>query len=173
MRRHLLLLAALTACEAPVEDDVAGHLVQLSVSRVSDDCLPARDVGDAGVQFFAVRDDGGVAFTVAQQTQFGPMIDGGLLESVQRQAIPATNGGKSTVGAEAECAGTFSAWVFEPPSTLRNVQSFPGFDKCVSGPSWLPKTACTVERLFTFTAISECRSKCVTITAAGEVSCGC
>jgi hypothetical protein len=171
--RRLLFLLTLCGCEAPVEDDVAGQLVQMTVSRVSDDCLPARVIGDAGVQFFGVRDDGGIAFTVGQETQFGPSLDGGVLESVQRQTIPFANGGRGTVGAEAECVGTFSAWVFEPPATLRNVQTFPGVDKCISGPSWLPKSQCTVEREFTFTPISDCRSKCVTITAAGEVSCGC
>lgn len=173
MRRLLPCFLLLVGCEGPTQDSVKGQLAQLELTRVSDDCVPRRRVGDAGLQFFAVRDDGGVAFTMSQDAQYGPLFDGGALESVQQQAIPVINGGQAQVGADGGCAGTFANWVLESPGVLRSLQKFPGEDTCPDGPEWLPKTACTVNRTFTFTGVSDCDSKCLKFTASNEVTCDC
>jgi hypothetical protein len=169
----LALAVWVIGCE-PVEEDLPGHLAQLSVTTRVDDCVPARFTGDAGVQFFGLRADGGAVFTVSQLAQYSSNVDdGGLVESVQRQTAPFPGNGATSVGSTDACSGTFSAWVLEGANLLSIRQTWPGRDACTTGPGWLPQSPCTSERVFTFTPSSECNVKCVRISAAGEVSCGC
>src|SRR4051812_24631821 len=85
------VLMLLVGCEPPPEADLSGSLVRVEVTTQSSDCRPARFTGDAGTQFFAERADGGLVFTISQQGQYGPTIDGGVLQSAARQVIPAPN----------------------------------------------------------------------------------
>jgi hypothetical protein len=171
MRRALPLLLLLAACPEPAEDPV-GVVAPLSVDLVSDDCTPARLTGDGGLQFFAALDDGGFAFTVGQQLQFGPTRDGGSLESVQRQNLPAVNGGTVSVGDGAGCQGMLARWRVADGG-LELYQEWPSREGCPLGPTWLPERACTTTRRFAFGFGEPCRSSCVRISAAAEVSCDC
>lgn len=172
--RFLTLLVLCVGCE-PEGEDLPGHLALVSVSTRGDDCTPRRFSGDAGVQFFAVRSDGGAVFTMSQLAQFSSVEDdGGLVESVQRQTVPFPGNGTSGVGVgDQNCIGTFSAWAIDGENLLSLPQTWPGSSTCPSGPGWLPSNACSSDRLFTFTPISDCTLRCVRISASGEVTCGC
>jgi hypothetical protein len=170
--RLLIPLFLLAGCVDATEDDLPGKLVQVEVITTSEDCRPTRFAGDAGVQFFGERADGGLVFTMGQQAQFGPMLDGGSLESVQRQLVPAPNGGRATVGTEARCEGSFSAWE-RTTEGLQLSQEWPGADACLSGPVWLPFTACASTRRYVFTEVGTCQLRCVRISSRGEVDCVC
>ncbi|MBL8915768.1 MAG: hypothetical protein JNM17_34035 [Archangium sp.] len=174
MRRAWLVMLVMAACEPLEGDDLPGQLASVTVTSLSDDCSPLRFVGDAGVQFYGTRPDGGVVFTMSQRAQFSSASDdGGLVESVQRQTAPFIGDGRTNVASGDACVGVFSAWRVDAPFVLRNPQEWPGADACPAGPGWLPRMPCTSERVFTFTPISECNLKCVTISAAGEVTCDC
>ena len=108
--RLLIPLLFLAGCVDTTEDNLSGKLVRVEVVTSSDDCLPARFSGDAGLQFFGEREDGGVAFTMGQNAQYGPAPDGGLVQSVQQQLLPPANNGRAVVGRESGCEGSFSAW---------------------------------------------------------------
>ena len=167
--RLIPLLLLLTACDA-VEDDLPGKLVQVEVTTQATDCTPARFTGDAGQQFFGERKDGGLVFTMGQQAQYGPTLDGGTLESVQRQLVPSS--GRSAVGNGPGCEGSFSAW--ERTGTgFRLIQQWPGADTCPTGPLWLPLRACTSTRLYQFTDLGTCQLRCVRISLSGEIDCAC
>ena len=172
MRLPIFFLIVLAGCDA-VEDDLPGKLVRVEVITQMDGCNPARFVGDAGVQFFGERADGGLVFTMSEQGQYGPIIDGGSLQSVQRQLVPAPNAGRAAVGDGAGCEGSFSAW----ERTVGGVgvsQEWPGANTCPRGPVWLPLKACVSTRLYNFTEVGACQLRCVRITpASGEVSCAC
>ncbi len=171
MRILLAVGLLLLSCDA-VEEDLPGKLVRVEVTTQSTDCIPARFSGDAGVQFVGERDDGGLVFTMGQNVQYGPTIDGGALESVQRQLVPSPNNGDATVGEGDGCAGSFSAW----ERTVDGVslsQTWPGATTCPSGPIWLPSKACTSTRLYTFTEVGTCQLRCVRISTSGEVDCSC
>lgn len=170
--KHLLLLALLAGCVESTEDDLAGALVRVDVVAETDTCALPRFTGDAGVQFFGQRADGGFVFTIGQQAQFGPTLDGGSLESVQRQLIPSPNAGRASVGAEADCVGSFSAWE-RTDAGLRLSQEWPGQDTCPSGPVYLPTKPCTSTRGYLFTEVGACQLRCVRISAKGEVDCEC
>lgn len=172
MPRYLVLLSVLAGCVDSTEEDLAGTLVRVEVVTESDTCTLPRFSGDAGVQFFGERADGGLVFTMAQQAQFGPRLDGGSLESVQRQLIPAPNAGRASVGAEAGCVGSFSSWE-RTDGGLRLSQEWPGQDTCPSGPLYLPTTPCTSTRGYLFTEVGSCQLRCVRISEKGEVDCGC
>lgn len=166
-----LFVLLLLGCD-PVEEDLAGKLVRVEVTTQASDCSPARFSGDAGVQFFGERDDGGVVFTMGQQAQYGPTVDGGVLESVQRQLIPSPNQGRAAVGDGAGCEGSFSAW--ERSGTgLVLTQQWPGGDTCPMGPIWLPRKTCTTTRLYDFTEVGTCQLRCVRLSISGEVECTC
>jgi hypothetical protein len=175
MRTALFPFLLLVAACDPVEEDLPGQLAQVTVTGLGDNCAPSRFVGDAGTQFFGVRGDGGLVFTLAQRAHYSSdRDDGGVVESVQRQTFPTVGDGRVAVGSEGEpCVGTFSAWRSDGGLTLSITQGWPGADGCPSGPRWLPSTACTSQREFTFTPVGDCNLRCVRITAAGEVSCGC
>lgn len=170
--RLLIPLLLLAGCVDATEEDLPGKLVRVEVLTSADACRPARFSGDAGVQFFGERPDGGLVFTMGQQAQFGPTPDGGSLESVQRQLIPAPNAGRATVGDEPGCEGSFSAWE-RTSDGLSLSQEWPGQDTCPSGPVWLPFKACTSTRGYVFTEVGTCQLRCVRISARGEVDCTC
>jgi hypothetical protein len=168
----LLSFVLLAGCEEP-EENLDGKLVQVQVVSVSSDCVPARFVGDAGVQFFAERADGGLVFTMGQQAQYGPVIDGGVLQGAQRQVVPPTDLGRAAVGNGEGCVGSFSDW----KRTMNGVQlqqEWPGADTCPTGPIWLPTKACATTRVFNFTEVGTCQQRCVRISpTSGEVECSC
>ena len=167
--RYLLFLLVLLGCDA-VEDDLPGKLVQVQVTAQTDGCNLRRFTGDAGVQFFGERADGGFLFTMAEQAQYGPLVDGGALPSVQRQ-VPSP--AKVVVGDEPGCEGTFSAWE-RTVGGVRLIQVWPGADICPSGPVWLPLKACESTRLYSFTEVGTCQLRCVRIApSSGEVECRC
>ncbi len=170
--RILLAVGLLVASCDAVEDDLAGKLVRVEVTTQSTDCTPARFRGDAGIQFFGEREDGGLVFTMGQNAQYGPTIDGGVLESVQRQLVPAPNNGRAAVGEGAGCEGSFSDWE-RTVDGVRLTQSWPGGNTCPMGPIWLPSKACTTTRLYTFTEVGTCQLRCVRISTSGEVDCAC
>ncbi len=172
MRNLLPLLLLLPACQDPIDENLAGKLVRVEVTSSLDECRPARFTGDAGVQFFGVRPDGGVVFTISQQAQFGPMVDGGVLESVQRQILPTPGNGRTNVASGDACVGTFSAWV-QLDGGLENAQEWPGIKDCPAGPIWLPVEPCRSTRSFSMTELGDCQLRCVIISAAGEISCDC
>ncbi|MGV3623067.1 MAG: hypothetical protein ACO1OB_19770 [Archangium sp.] len=169
----LTMLVALTGCET-VEEDFEGRLVQVEVITVSDDCTPARFSGDAGLQFIGTRPDGGTVFTLSNAAVYGPLIDGGVLEAVIRQALPPVNMGRSNVGQNGEvaCDGIFGDWR-QIDTELNLQQDFPGFTDCVTGPPWLPERRCTVERTLKMTDVGTCRISCLRVTASTEVVCEC
>ncbi len=156
----------------PVEDDLAGKLVRVEVTTESTDCTPARFSGDAGLQFVGEREDGGLVFTMGQNAQYGPTIDGGALESVQRQLVPGSNNGRVAVGDGAGCEGSFSDWE-RTSDGLRLLQAWPGGNTCPAGPTWLPSKSCTTARRYTFTEVGTCQLRCVRISTRGEVDCAC
>ena len=173
------VLVLLGGCDDPVEENVTGQLGRVTIVFADDGgCSPARLSGDAGLQFYGVRPDGGIVFTLPQNAVFGPLIDGGALESVQRQSVPAPGDGKSNVGAtpdgtvDDDCEGIFTRWV-PVDGGLSNAQEWPGLDKCETGPLWLPNRACVTTRTFLFEPVSACELKCVKVSAAQEVSCDC
>ncbi|MFT3708331.1 MAG: hypothetical protein QM817_11820 [Archangium sp.] len=173
LRFFPLVLVVCLGCET--QEDLPGHLALLSVSTQGDDCTPRRFSGDAGIQFFAVRPDGGAVFTVSQLAQFSSVDDdGGLVESVQRQSVPFPGEGSWAVGnGDQNCVGTFAAWAINSENMLTLPQSWPGLSACPSGPEWIPQDPCVSNRFFTFTPVSECNLRCVRISALGEVTCGC
>ena len=163
-----LLLTTLAGCEA-VEDDLPGQLVHVEVSG-GGDCLPARFTGDAGIQFFAAREDGGLVFTMSREAQFGPTREGALLGGVDRQ-VPSD--APTTVGNENTCFGKFNDWRRTDGGFVLN-QAWPGVDFCVSGPTWLPTETCTTTRRFVFTEVGPCSLRCVRFPTGGsEVECRC
>ena len=167
--RLLPFLLLFAACDA-VEDDLPGKLVRVEVTTQSDDCRPARFTGDAGIHFFGEREDGGLVFTMAEQAQYGPTSDGGVLESVQRQ-VPTTS--RVAVGNGAGCEGSFSNWE-RTADGVRLSQEWPGGDTCPMGPIWLPFKACSSTRLYSFTEVGACPLRCVKIApGSGEVECTC
>lgn len=170
--KRLLLLTLLAGCVDATEENLWGSLVRVDVVTTADTCTLPRFTGDAGVQFFGQRPDGGFVFTIAQQAQFGPTWDGGSLESVQRQLIPAPNNGRATVGSESGCEGSFSAWE-RTDAGLKLSQGWPGQDTCASGPVWLPTKPCDSTREYRFTEVGSCQLRCVVISAKGEVTCDC
>jgi hypothetical protein len=163
-----LLVLGLAGCNDPIEESLPGKLVQVQVIGVSDDCVPARFVGDAGVQFFGQRADGSFLFTMARQAQFGPTEDGGVVESVERQQVPPQNG----LEPQSACGALLSNWT-RADAGFDLVQEFPGVKDCVNGPLWIPTKACTAQRSFVMTELSDCDLKCVQLSVRGEVSCGC
>ncbi len=168
MRLKLVLLLTLASCDA-VEEDLPGVLVRVEVSG-SSNCLPARFTGDAGLQFFGQREDGGLVFTMGTEAQFGPPREGGVLGGVERQ-VPSE--ATTSVGTENSCLGTFSDWR-RTDGGLELHQSWPGIDFCVSGPTWLPRVRCSTTRQYLFTEISPCSLRCVRIpSGSSEVECRC
>ncbi len=174
MRPYLCSLLLLSmACET-VEEDFVGRLVAVQVSSIRDDCRPTRFTGDGGVQFIGRRSDGGVAFTMARQAVYGPLPDGGELDSVSRHGIPVQRGGYGNAGeGEAECQGIFNEWTLLDDDTLSLYQELPGATACENGPLWLPAAACATDRTFSLTQTGECRLSCVRLTASGSVTCDC
>lgn len=170
--RALLCLLLIAGCAEP-EENFGGSLVRVEVVMISPGCTPSRFTGDAGLQFFGQRPDGGILFTMGQQAQFGPAVDGGVLPGVQRQLIPSPNGGRAQVGTNTACVGTFSNW--EPTDAgLRLVQDFPGQHGCPGAPDWLPLNQCSTTRLFNFTEVGTCELRCVRLSGtSGEVECSC
>jgi hypothetical protein len=167
----LVLCVTLLGCESQ-EEDLAGKLMQVSVSLEASDCAPERFAGDAGVQFFGERADGGVVFTVSLQGQFGPGLDGGTLASSARQIIPGSKV-KTLVGEGAGCEGTFSDWERTGDRVFRITQKWPGGEDCPTGPTWLPAKACTTTRTFSFIELGPCQLRCVRIAPeSGDVDCG-
>ncbi len=165
------LLVLFVGCDA-VEEELAGKLMRVEVTIEDSDCAPARFRGDAGIQFFGERPDGGLVFTMGQNAQYGPTIDGGVLESVQRQLIPAPNDGRASVGEGLGCDGSFSNWE-RSIEGVRVTQSWPGADTCPMGPIWLPSKGCTTTRRYSFTEVGTCQLRCVRISTSGEVDCTC
>ncbi|MFO0600400.1 MAG: hypothetical protein U0228_34145 [Myxococcaceae bacterium] len=166
------MTVVLLGCE-PTTERLPGHLALVEVVTTSDDCSPRRFSGDAGQQFFGVRDDGGVVFTISQLAQYGPARDGGVLEGSGRQAIPVIAPVNMSVAAGDACVGRFGSWVLDGPTSLTITQTWPGISDCTAGPTWLPAAPCTSVRTFSFTALSDCRLECVTLSASLEVSCSC
>lgn len=166
----LPLVVALIGCTDPVEDSLPGSLVRVTVIGVSDSTLPPREVGDGGTQFFGVRADGGVAFTISQQLQFGPLVDGGSLISVQRVSVPTPNAGRFTISDEGCTA--ISNWTVVDGG-LQLSQSFPERVDCPTAPEWLPELGGEAVRRYELTPISSCDLKCVRLSEASEVSCDC
>lgn len=177
-RRLAIVLVLAAACSDPIEESVPGFLGRVTVTTAADDCSPPRFEGDGGVQFYGVRQDGGVVFTLSQDSIFGPLSDGGALESVQRQSFPSPGDGAANVGVtddgsvDPACAGIFTRWV-PIDGGFSNDQEIPGVNKCPSGPLWLPAKPCTTSRTFTFTPLSECDLKCLRVSASLEVTCEC
>lgn len=162
----------LSACET-VSEKLAGQLVQVTVVTVSDTCIPRRAADDGGVQFFAMRPDGGAIFSASLYTQFGPNLDGGGIDSTRTDSIPPSSP-TSTLGTESACAATTAAWSFlDAGLGLQLDQVLPGIDVCPSGPGWLPSTSCASTRQFHFDPIRACSLQCVHVSAAGDVSCDC
>jgi hypothetical protein len=172
MARWLVPLFLLMACIDSTEDDLAGVLVRVDVVTVDDPCNLPRFTGDAGVQYFGERPSGQLVFTMSQQAQFGPLLDGGTLESVQRQVIPSPDAGRANVGEGTGCEGSFSRWERTDGGLLLK-QELPGVDSCEAGPRWLPFFGCTVTREFRFTEVGTCQLRCVQLSSKGEVDCGC
>lgn len=174
MRLILLALVVLVAGCETVDEDFEGRLVQIEVTSSADDCVPRRFTGDAGLHFIGVRPDGGTVFTLSNAAVYGPLIDGGVLESVIRQALPPVNMGRSNVGQNGEvaCDGIFGDWR-EVGTELQLSQDFPGFTDCVTGPPWLPQRRCTAERSLKLTDVGTCRISCLRVTAGTEVVCEC
>lgn len=173
MRLILLAMAVLaTGCET-VEEDFEGRLVQVEVVTASDDCRPKRFSGDAGLQFIGIRPDGGTVFTLSNAAVYGPLIDGGVLESIIRQALPPVNLGRANIGlGEPACDGLFGDWK-EVGNELQVRQNFPGNTDCTTGPPWLPESRCDVERSLKLTDVGTCRLSCLRVTASTEVVCEC
>ncbi len=171
MRPLLALLLVVTACVEPAEDPV-GAITPLAVELVADNCVPARPSGDGGLQFFAVLRDGGFAFTVSQQLQFGPLRDGGVLESVQRQNFPTEASSTVAVGPGPGCQGTLTRWL-AVDGGLELAQLWPSAESCPEGPAWLPQRACSTTRRYRFGEGEACPSSCVRISEAPEVRCDC
>lgn len=167
-----LLAVGCVGCVDTTADNLTGKLVRVEVVTSTDDCSPARFSGDAGLQFYGEREDGGVAFTMGQNAQYGPAPDGGVVQSVQQQLIPSPNNGRAVVGNEAGCEGSFSAWELGLGG-LHLTQDLPGFDVCPSGPVWLPLKACKSVRSYLFTEVGPCELRCVRISSAGEIECRC
>ncbi|MFZ5439584.1 MAG: hypothetical protein ACOZQL_06230 [Myxococcota bacterium] len=165
------VLLVLTACQ-PQESNVLGSLVLVTVERgLNDDCSPRRFAGDAGVQFFAVQEDGGALFTLSRHAKYGPTIDGGVLEGVEPQI---ENGPASLP--DYACSGSYSEWVRVAGSATVKFdlrQAWIGADSCPEGPWWLPTQQCNTERRFTFTELRPCESRCVKYQLNGEVTCDC
>ncbi len=171
MNPHALFVSLLICgCTDPVEDSLAGALVRVTVIGVSDTTMPRRQVGDAGTQFFGVRPDGGIAFTISQQLQFGPLADGGTLISVQRVAVPTPNAGRFTIGREGCTA--LSNWTLVDGG-LGLTQSFPTRADCPTAPEWLPELGGDAVRRYELTPVGTCDLKCVRLSEASEVSCEC
>lgn len=169
--RLLTLLLFCTACD-PVEEDLSGMLVRVEVTGAPD-CYPERFLGDAGIQFFAERADGGFLFTMSQQAHFGPSRDGFGVATVERQVVPAPNAGHVIVGQEAGCDASLSDWV-RTAAGFSLAQRLPGADFCTSGPGWLPRSFCSPTRFFTFTEVGACQLSCVRISpSSGEIECRC
>ncbi len=165
-------MLVLAGCEVE-DEDFEGRLVHVEIVSTSDDCSPRRMSGDAGLQFIGTRADGGTLFTISQEAVYGPLIDGGALESVIRQALPPLNLGRANIGiGEESCNGIFGDWV-ELGSTLQLRQDIPGSMNCVTGPLWLPTTRCSTDRTFTLTDVGTCRLSCIQVTASAEVVCDC
>ena len=167
MRRHLLLLLALTGCDA-VEDDLPGKLVRVEVIAEADTCTPLRFTGDAGVQFFGQRIDGGLALTMSSQAQYGPTPDGGTLTGTGPSLVVAATGSEN-----APCFISLSDWR-RTEEGLRLEQHYPGSDVCTNGTSLMPKAACISSRRFVFTELRDCPLRCVHIPpGSDEVECSC
>lgn len=170
----LAMVVVLTGCEVP-EEDFEGRLVQVTVISNRDECAPLRFSGDAGIQFFGTRPDGGTVFTMANAAVYGPIADGGVLESVIRQALPPVDLGRANVGqfGEESCKGLFLDWIDDGNGQLQLQQDFPGSIDCTTGPSWLPVKRCEVDRQYVLTDVGTCRSTCLRVTASTEVVCDC
>jgi hypothetical protein len=167
----LVLVVLLAACDERT-DDPPGAIGPVLVEVLSDDCIPARLGGDGGLQFLGTREDGGLSFTVSQQVQFGPLRDGGSLLSVQRQTLPAPNGGVLQVEEAPGCEGTLALWR-QVDGGLELAQRWPSVETCPLGPGWLPERACSTVRRFSFGPGSPCPSSCVEISPSPEVRCAC
>lgn len=172
MRTALLFAVVLSGCVVAVTDDVPGHLGRMTVVRLSDTCMPMREVGDAGVQFLGRRGDGGLVFTFPAEMQFGPPSDGGSLSGLRREQAPAADGGVMVFGAEEGCRATTSGWV-EIDGGLRLTQWWTGIVECPAGPSYLPETSCKSTREVVFEPMSECALRCVRISESTDVTCEC
>jgi hypothetical protein len=166
--RFLPLFLLLSACSDPIEENLAGKLVQVEVVATSDTCLPARFVGDAGVQFFGQREDGGYLFTMSRNAQLGPNEDGGFVESVDRQQVPPQN----DLAPLSACNAQLSNWT-RSDAGFDLSQAFPGVKSCVNGPLWLPSKDCESNRSFLMTELGDCQLKCVHLSVSGEVTCSC
>ncbi len=168
MRPLLWLVLVFPACHDPIEEDLAGKLVRFEVISSSDDCSPLRFTGDAGTQFFGIREDGGVVFTIARQAKYGPRVDGGVLEEVERQLVPSLD---ATLP-DYTCAGKYSNWE-RTDAGFDLFQEWGGADSCPGGPLWLPRAACSSKRSYLMTELGDCQLRCVQLTVTGEVTCSC
>lgn len=172
MRLILLAMVVLTGCDV-TEEDFEGRLVHVDVVTTSDDCVPRRFSGDGGLQFIGVRADGGTIFTLSNAAVYGPLNDGGVLESVIRQALPPVNIGRANVGqGEESCNGIFGDWL-QTGDGLQLRQDFPGSTDCTTGPPWLPVSRCSVDRELVLTDVGTCRLACLRVTAGTDVVCDC
>lgn len=166
--RFFPVFLILAACSDPIEQNLAGKIVRFDVVAVSDTCIPARFVGDAGAQFFGQREDGAFLFTMSRNAQLGPNEDGGFVESVERQQVPPQNG----VEPLSACNAQLSSWT-RTDAGFDLTQAFPGTKSCVNGPLWLPTKDCEVTRSYVITELGDCQLKCVKISVSGEVTCSC
>jgi hypothetical protein len=172
MRWLFPLLFALSACDTPTEQ-LAGQLVQVTVITTSDTCTPQRVSGDGGLQFWALRPDGGAIFSASLYSQLGPSLDGGDLGASRLNALPmvATS---AAVGGESDCLASLAGWSFSDAGLgVQLEQTFPGIDGCPSGPSYLPAASCAATRQFLFTPVRDCSLSCVRVSGAGDVTCAC
>ncbi|MEW5737339.1 MAG: hypothetical protein AB1938_00345 [Myxococcota bacterium] len=164
----LLLLAA--ACPT-VDDDLPGYLCQVTVEAIQDTCSPQRFVGDGGVQWLGIRDDGGLAFSVLDQVKYGPTRGGEALAGVTRETLPPFDGGMAQFGADDACRALVGGWVALDGGLQLN-QQWPGIDNCPSAPAYVPNKACVAVRFLRFEPIGECPQRCVVLTNVGA-SCDC
>lgn len=167
MRLRLLLFVVLASCDA-VEDDLPGKLVRVEVIADSDTCTPARFTGDAGLQFFGERADGGLVLTMSSQAQYGPTPDGGSLTGTGPSVPVAATGSEN-----APCFISLADWKRNDEG-LGLVQHYPGSDLCTNGTPLMPKDSCISTRRFVFTEIRDCPLRCVHFPASSdEIECKC
>ena len=172
MRPSLLaLLVVGSACVDEVREDLAGQLVRVEVVPLAEGCAPARHLGDGGLQFLAVRADGGLLLSLSGTVQYGPLPDGGGLDGTTLVQVP-NPAAVATLGAEADCGATVGA-LFAEDAGIRLEQSFPGALDCPSGPLWLPGRRCGSARLLRLTPAGACHLRCVRLGASGDVACDC
>ncbi|GMU60603.1 MAG: hypothetical protein AMXMBFR34_23660 [Myxococcaceae bacterium] len=166
----LLFLVSLSACPT-VSDDLPGYLCQVTVEELQDGCAPRRTTGAGGVQWLGVREDGGLAFTVADQVKYGPTRSGEVLIGVSRDQVPPLDGGIVQLGPEAACRGLLGGWIALDGGLQLN-QQWPGLDVCPGAPVYAPQTSCVAVRQLIFTPIRECPQRCVVLAGDGA-DCDC